>query len=60
MNPLALLRFIVGSPLPPDATVSSPEFAEMKRATEVVISGANTITAEIKRMETAIRKARRT
>lgn len=56
MKIMQFFRSLVGTPMDADATVNSAEFAEMKRANEMVIQGANTITTEILKIERSLKR----
>lgn len=56
MKIMQFIRSLAHGPLKPDATVNSAEFLEMKRANQLVIAGANTITAEILKIERSLKR----
>lgn len=56
MKIMQFFRSLVCTTMDADATVKSAEFAEMKRANEMVIQGANTITTEILKIERSLKR----
>lgn len=56
MNIATYVKNLMGKPMAPNATVNSEEFTEMKRANQMVINGARTITREILKLERALPK----